>query len=173
MAGTIPDEHLVEHIRAGDDEAAELLFARHHEALLAFCRHMLGGRAAGASAVRSAFTQALGILRRHDRPVNFKVLLFSVARQCCVAALDSRPGAVAATVDLAGLDPEVGRDAELRALLTGLDALPLDQRAVLVLSELAPTRARSSPLSWAAPATRWARSSPRLAWRWSTSRAAT
>src|SRR3954465_374553 len=75
-----PDDELVERVRAGSRAAVEALFDRYHETLLAFCRHMLGSRAAGEEAVVEAYRHAVTALRKHDRPVHFKALLFATAR---------------------------------------------------------------------------------------------
>jgi RNA polymerase sigma factor (sigma-70 family) len=129
------DEQLVEVLRQGVHAAFEVLFARHHEAMLSFCRHMLGRREEAEGVVRASFEQAVRVVRRHDRPVHVKALLFTIARNRCVAALEQRARGDART-DMEGLDPEVMRDVELRLLATELVQLPLDQRAVLLLREL-------------------------------------
>ena len=130
-----PDEQLVEAVRQGSQAAVEVLFDRYHEPMLSFCRHMLGRLEEAEDAVRASFEQAVGVVRRHDRPVHIKALLFTVARNRCVAALESL-ARVDARVDLRGLDPEVARDAELQLLAAAVGRLPLDQRAVLLLREL-------------------------------------
>lgn len=129
------DELLVEAVRQGVHAAVEVLFDRHNEALLSFSRHMLGRHEEAEDVVRAGFEQALRVVRRHDRPVHLKALLFTIARNRCVAALESRPRGDA-RVDLHGLDPEVARDADLQQLAGALGRLPLDQRAVLLLREL-------------------------------------
>ena len=127
---SLSDDELVERVRAGSAAAVAALFERHHRALLSFCRHMLGRRAAGEAAVVESFRQALATLRKHDRPVHFSALLFAIARNRCGAAAPDK------TVETAGLDPEVARDHELSALLAALGDLPPDQRAALLLTEL-------------------------------------
>ena len=127
---SLSDDELVERVRAGSAAAVAALFERHHRALLSFCRHMLGRRAAGEAAVVESFRQALATLRKHDRPVHFTALLFAIARNRCGAAAPDK------TVETAGLDPEVARDHELSALLAALGDLPPDQRAALLLTEL-------------------------------------
>src|SRR5436309_1011890 len=127
---SLSDDELVERVRAGSAAAVAALFERHHRALLSFCRHMPGGRAAGEAALAYSFRQALSRLRKHDRPVHSSALLFAIARNRCGAAAPDK------TVETAGLDPEVARDHELSALLAALGDLPPDQRAALLLTEL-------------------------------------
>ena len=130
-----PDDQLVDAVRQGVQAAVEVLFDRYHEPMLSFCRHMLGRHEDAEDAVRAGFEQAVRVVRRHDRPVHIKPLLFTIARNRCVAALESRPRSDA-RMDLRGLDPEVARDAELQLLAADVGRLPLDQRAVLLLREL-------------------------------------
>ena len=126
------DDELVDRVRFGSQAAVEALFDRHHEGLLAFCRHMLGGRAAGEDAVVAAFRQALTALRRHDRPVRLNALLYATAR----TRFGTLAGAHAEATETVGLHPEVRRDPELRAALQAVAELPADQRAALLLVEL-------------------------------------
>src|SRR3954453_4605679 len=126
------DDELVERVRAGSRAAVEALFERHHETLLAFCRHMLGSRAAGEEAVVEAFRHAIAALRKLDRPVHLKALLFAIARNR-FGVLHSGHGEKAETV---GLHADVRRDPEVRAALQALGELPHDQRAALLLVEL-------------------------------------
>ena len=125
----LPDDQLVERIRAGTPLAVEALVARHHEALLTFCRHMLGRLEPAEAIAAASLDQAIAAVRRHDRPVHIRALLFAIARgRCGAARLEG--------TDLHGLDPEVRRDPELRALVDGIGRLPADQRAALLLAEL-------------------------------------
>ena len=125
----LPDDQVVERIRAGAPLAVEALVARHGDALLAFCRHMVGRLAPGEAIVAASFEQAVLAVRRHDRPVHIRALLFAIARgRCAAAKVDG--------TDVHGLDPEVRRDAELRAVVDGIARLPADQRAALLLAEL-------------------------------------
>jgi DNA-directed RNA polymerase specialized sigma24 family protein len=131
----LSDDQLVERVRSGSEAAVEKLFARHQLPLLAFCRHMLGRRDRGEAAVRESFAQALGTVRMHDRPVHLKALLFAIARNRCLVMLDRMPQR-AGDVELHGLDAEVARDPELRALVGVVGSLPSDQRAALLLAQL-------------------------------------
>src|SRR3954452_15668942 len=126
------DDELVDRVRFGSQAAVEGLLGAHHAGLLAFCRHMLGGRAAGEDAVVAAFRQALTALRRHDRPVRLNALLYATARTRFGTLADGH----AEATETVGLHPEVRRDLELRAALRAVAELPADQRAALLLVEL-------------------------------------
>ena len=56
--GRIGDERLARLVAGGDEAAFEVLYDRHHAALLAFCRHMLGNREDGEDALQQAFLRA-------------------------------------------------------------------------------------------------------------------
>jgi DNA-directed RNA polymerase specialized sigma24 family protein len=132
----LSDELLVERVRAGSPAAVDALFERYHLPLLAFCRHMLGRRDRAEGAVRDSFGQSLGAVRKHDRPVHLKALLFTIARNRSLAMLESSPARAGDGLELDGLDPLLRRDAELRALAGVVASLPPDQRAALLLAQL-------------------------------------
>src|SRR4051794_1769788 len=132
----LSDEQLVERVRAGSPAAVEALFERYHLPLLAFCRHMLGRRDRAEGAVRESFGQSLGALRKHDRPVHLKALLFTIARNRCLTMIEASPVRAGDALELDGLDPLLRRDGELRAMAGVVAALPPDQRAALLLAQL-------------------------------------
>src|SRR5436309_5604435 len=121
----LSDELLVERVRAGSPAAVEALFDRHQLPLLAFCRHMLGRRDRAESAVRESFAQSLGAVRKHDRPVHLKALLFTIARNRCLTMLEAAPVRAGDALELDGLDALLRRDGELRAMAGAIAALPL------------------------------------------------
>jgi len=133
------DERLVELARAGNDAAFEQLYERHHRAILAFCRHMLASREEAEDAVQHTFLSTYRHLRTSTRELQLRPWLFAVARNRCLSIIRARRD----TVDLEhhepateGLAAEVERRADLRELLADLAALPEEQRAALVLTEI-------------------------------------
>ena len=54
----LDDEHLAMLVGRGDSSAFETLYDRHHAALLAFCRHMVGNREDGEDVLQQAFLRA-------------------------------------------------------------------------------------------------------------------
>jgi DNA-directed RNA polymerase specialized sigma24 family protein len=131
----VSDEQLVARVRKGDPEAGRVIFQRHHKPLLAFCRHLLGNRLEAEQVVRHSCGQALGTLRRHDRPVELHVWLYAVARSRCLAVL-ARRGDRPGKTDHEGLADAVAARPDLKALLAELAEMPDEQRAVVVLAEL-------------------------------------
>jgi RNA polymerase sigma factor (sigma-70 family) len=133
------DQRLVEQARAGSEAGFEALFRRYHQALLAYCRRMLGSEAEAEDAVQQTFLAAYLTLGRLERPVAFRAWLFGIARHRCLSVLRMRrdqgvepapePASDRLVADI------VARD-DLRAVLSDLAELPDEQRAAIVLAEL-------------------------------------
>src|SRR4051812_46213814 len=135
----LPDERLVERVRAGDDTAFEAIYDRYHRPLLAFSRHMVGSQEEAEDVLQHTFIAAYRSLRGSDEPMQLKAWLFAIARNRSLSVLRSRrEHADIEDVNPAteGLADEVQRRADLQEILVDLQHLPEDQRAALVLSEL-------------------------------------
>jgi RNA polymerase sigma factor (sigma-70 family) len=132
------DAHLVDLVRAGDDDAFEVLYERHVAGILGFCRHMLGSQEEAEDAVQQTFVAAHGALRRDGREIVLKPWLYTIARNRCLSMLRARREQPAELVELstAGLDEQVEQRADLRELVEDVQRLPEQQRAALLLSEL-------------------------------------
>jgi RNA polymerase sigma factor (sigma-70 family) len=133
------DDRLVEAFRAGDDSAFEVLYERHASGVLGFCRHMLGSHEEAEDAVQQTFVSAHRALLRDDREISFKAWLFTIARNASLSMLRARREQASEVLEVpstTGLAEEVEHRRELRQLLAGLQDLPDDQRAALVLTEL-------------------------------------
>jgi RNA polymerase sigma factor (sigma-70 family) len=135
------DERLVALVRHGDERAFEAIYDRHNRGILAFCRHMLGSREEAEDAVQHTFLSAYRALRDSEQDVALRPWLYAIARNRCLSMLRARreddPLADAAEPSVAGLAAEVERREDLRQLLRDLHRLPDDQRAALVLAEVA------------------------------------
>src|SRR3954447_11097704 len=130
------DERLVELVRLGSEPAFEVVFDRHHRALLGFCRHMLGSVEEAEDAVQHTFAAAYSSLLRSERPVELRPWLFTIARNRCLTLLRTRrerPVDEVPEPSTEHLSAQVLRREELRAMLGDLAALPDDQRAALLL----------------------------------------
>lgn len=134
------DERLVEIFRAGEESAFELLYERHAGGVLGFCRHMLGSHEEAEDAAQQTFVSAHRALLRDDREMSFKAWLFTIARNTSLSMLRARREQASEAFEppsTTGLAEEVERRSDLRQLVAGLQDLPDDQRAALVLTELA------------------------------------
>jgi RNA polymerase sigma factor (sigma-70 family) len=133
------DARLVELVRAGDDGAYEALADRHLPVLLSFSRHMLGSREEAEDAVRHTMAEFRD-LARAGKPIDVRPCLFTIAWKRCLSILRARIAVAPEPAPPPSLDRlavAVERHEEARVLLAGLARLPDDQRAALLLAELA------------------------------------
>src|SRR5215210_343557 len=133
------DERLVGQLRRGNDAAFEVLYDRHHSAVLSYCRHMLGSRDEAEDALQQAFVSAHADIVSSDKPIRFKAWIFTIARNRCLSILRARreqPSEDLDRISTEGLGEQVQQREELRELLSDLHELPDDQRSALILSEL-------------------------------------
>ena len=139
---TAPDDRLVAALRRGDEKAFEEIYDRHHRALLAFCRHMLGSHEEAEDALQRVFVSAHRHLSDRSEHVNLKPWLYTIARNRCLSMLRARRETLA--LDDVGepscsglaLAEEVELGEDLKEMLGDIARLPDDQRAALVLAEL-------------------------------------
>jgi RNA polymerase sigma factor (sigma-70 family) len=138
LLGALADDKLVEHVRAGDERAFEVVYDRYHRGLLAFCRHMLGSADEAEDALQQTFVSAHADLLRSKRPIRLKPWLYTIARNRCLSLLRARREQASELVEPAtiGLSDEVETRMELRALLADMERLPEQQRAAIVLAEV-------------------------------------
>src|SRR3954447_13993502 len=130
------DERLVELVRLGSEPAFEVVFDRHHRALLGFCRHMLGSVEEAEDAVQHTFASAYTSLLDSDRAIDLRPWLYTIARNRCLTLLRARrerPVEEVPEPATEHLSAQVLRREELRAMLGDLAALPDDQREALLL----------------------------------------
>ena len=136
----LDDGRLAALAATGDERAFEALYDRHHRALLGFCRHMLGTREEAEDALQQTFLRAHGALAARGAPAELRPWLFTIARNCCLTMLSARRPVADGEREHAsaeGLGEQVQVRADLQALVTDVERLPDDQRAALVLAELA------------------------------------
>jgi len=138
LSRLLSDERLVEQIRGGSEAAFEAVYDRHHRGLLAFCRHMLASQEEAEDAVQQTFISAYRDLTTSDKPIRLKAWLYTIARNRCLSLLRARREQPVDELELptAGLSDAVLEREDLRRLLADVRALPEDQRAAIVLSEV-------------------------------------
>jgi RNA polymerase sigma factor (sigma-70 family) len=136
----LDDERLARLVHKGDDSAFGVIYDRHHAALLAFCRHMVGNREDGEDALQQTFLRAHRALREHRAPDALRPWLFAIARNRCRTLIAARRPVAVPVDDVEpsydGFSEDVARRADLRELVADLGRLPEDQRGALVLFEL-------------------------------------
>jgi RNA polymerase sigma factor (sigma-70 family) len=136
----LDDSRLAARVHKGDAAAFEVLYDRHHRALLSFCRHMLGNAEDGEDALQQTFLRAHKALEAGQLPDTVRPWLFAIARNRCKTMLAARREACVPVDEvessLDGLADDVAVRADLRELVADLARLPEEQRAALVLFEL-------------------------------------
>src|SRR5215211_6233619 len=139
-AGRLDDGRLAELAASGDERAFEAIYDRHHRALLAFCRHMLGSQDESEDALQQTFLRAHRSLLGQGAPDGLRPWLYAIARNRCLTMLAARKAAAMPVEEIEpatdGLSAGVEERADLRALLGDIARLPDDQRSALVLAEI-------------------------------------
>jgi len=138
--GRLDDGRLAQLAARGDERAFEVLYDRHHRALLGFCRHMLRSGDEAEDALQQTFLRAHRALITYGAPTDPRPWLYTIARNHCCTELATRRRelpADAAAPHADGPGEQVQTRADLRAVVADVERLPDDQRAALVLAELA------------------------------------
>ena len=131
------DERLVDYVRNASQPAFEVLYDRHHRAILAFCRHMLSDATEAEDAVQHVFMSAYRDLVGSDKVIQLKPWLYTIARNRCLTILRGRRETAVDEIDtpsLENLADTVQKRQDLQDLLRDVAHLPEEQRAALVLS---------------------------------------
>lgn len=136
------DERLIQLLRAGNDGAFEVLFARYRTRLLAFCRHMLGSKEDAEDILQEVFAAAYNAILADSRTIQARPWLYRIARNRCLNHLrrpvadgretmdDQLWSGGTSTADI------VHKRADLRHLLADVQKLPETQRTALLLREI-------------------------------------
>jgi len=141
------DEALAQRARAGDRQAFARLVRRHQERVFGFLLRMLGARDEAMDLTQDAFLKAWNALPGWKPEARFTTWLFQIARNTALDLLRRRQRiefvplddetADGETRDAAPLPEERLADRQRIELLErALDALPAEQREILLLREL-------------------------------------
>jgi RNA polymerase sigma factor (sigma-70 family) len=136
------DERLISLLRAGNNAAFDVLFARYRTRLIAFCRHMLGSKEDAEDILQDVFAAAYNAILADSREINARPWLYRIARNRCLNHLrrpvpdgrdtmdDQLFGGGVSAADI------VHKRADLRNLLEDVQRLPETQRTALLLREI-------------------------------------
>jgi RNA polymerase sigma factor (sigma-70 family) len=80
------DRRLVAAVRAGDDRAFELLFARYHGRIESYVRGMVRDHGRAEDVTQEVFIAALRRMRETEREINFKPWIYEIAKNACIDA---------------------------------------------------------------------------------------
>ena len=144
MADT-SDGTLVARALAGERHAFGLLVTRHQDRMLAYAKYMGFGDAQAQDLVQDAFIRSYRHLRRCGDPDRFSGWLFKILSNLCRTAGSRRarhavramePLEAGLVSDAPGPDAAAETNQTKEMVRTALDAVPPDQREVLVLMYL-------------------------------------
>ena len=80
------DQQLVAALRAGDDRAFELLYARYHGRIESYVRGMVRDHGRAEDVTQEVFIAALRRMRETERDINFKPWIYEIAKNACIDA---------------------------------------------------------------------------------------
>jgi RNA polymerase sigma factor (sigma-70 family) len=136
----LSDERLAKLARRGSERAFATLYERHHQALYRYCLSIVRDPQDAQDALQSALTRALAALQASERDLAVRPWLFRIAHNEAVSILRKRRGEDRALDEQEPSPISVERTVEQRermsALVADLQALPLRQRAALLMREL-------------------------------------
>ena len=136
------DERLVTLIRRGSTAAFEVLVARYHARLLAFCRHLLGSREDAEDVLQEVFSAAFNAILDDDRPINVRPWLYRIARNRSLNHLRRIQAVGVDSMDVhlsehgTTTADKVHDREEFRLLVSDIHGLAETQRTALVLREM-------------------------------------
>ena len=146
------DDALVAAVRAGDDRAFEVLYARYQRVVTAYARGMLRDHGRAEDVTQEVFISALRRLRATQGPLAFKAWIHEIAKNACIDAWrrSSRAQVVSYEVDeglgaddrgrLVSADPapeaQVHTRLELEQLQGAFEGLSDAHHEILVMREL-------------------------------------
>lgn len=156
------EQPLLARLRAGEQRALGEIYDRHHEAVRAFARRLVGDDAIAEDLVHEVFVALPRLIRRFEGHGSLRAFLSGVAinharhhvrsasrRRAALERMGSEPAQRVASPHDAAEDR-----AFLRALHRALDTLPLEQRVAFVLCDVEErTSAEAADIAGAAEAT--------------------
>lgn len=153
------DTLLVERLRRGELDAVGEVYDRHHAAVRAFARRLVGDEHAAEDLLHEVFVSLPAAMKRFQGGSSLRTFLVSIAVNHARHHLRGAARRRAAMDRLALEPPQSPPDPErqadraslARALDRALDALPLDQRVAFVLCEVEERTSREAAEITGAP----------------------
>jgi len=142
-----PDAALVLACRRGEGEAFAALIARHRDGVYSFVRHVVGHEADAQDLAQEAFVRAYAALDRFRVGAPFEPWLYTIAANLCRShlrkarwrpwSLDTYRQAEELPASRSADPAHVAEQRDLsRRLQSAIQALPAEQRIILVLRHL-------------------------------------
>ena len=122
----------MQRLSAGEPQALDLLFRRHHERVHALCARLAGDGLVADDLVQETFLRVLRFARSFEQRARFTTWLYRIARNVCLDHI-AQERRRASAVETEGVTQTTG-DPRLDVLEQALQRLPETMRAALVLS---------------------------------------
>jgi RNA polymerase sigma factor (sigma-70 family) len=136
----LSDERLARLASRGSERAFATLYERHHQALYRYCLSIVRNPQDAQDALQSALVRALAALRASERDLAVRPWLFRIAHNEAVSILRKRRGGDRELDEQEpsplSVEDSFERRERLSTLVSDLQALPLRQRAALLMREL-------------------------------------
>jgi RNA polymerase sigma-70 factor (ECF subfamily) len=137
----VEDELVMREVREGDVGRLEVLFDRHHPAILHYFQYLTSNRALSEDLAQEVFFRILKYRHTYQPDSNFRAWLYQIARHVYASQLDRRKSEVAMPEEapeirgtLTPPDREFQKKQEALILRRALAAMPGEKREVLILS---------------------------------------
>ena len=130
------DELLIKRIRAGDEDASEILVRKYYLQIMRFCGWQCGNTDLAEDLAQETFLKAFKSLDQYQKKGHFKAWLYSVAKSVCIDEFRKRRIESETAFDIYELGSdslEIKRledDDEIRHMMA---SLPKDQKEALLL----------------------------------------
>jgi RNA polymerase sigma factor (sigma-70 family) len=136
----LSDERLARLVSRGSERAFATLYERHHQALYRYCLSIVRNPQDAQDALQSSLARALAALQASERDLAVRPWLFRIAHNEAVSILRKRRGADRVLDEqepsLLSVERTFEERERLGRLVSDLQALPLRQRAALLMREL-------------------------------------
>jgi len=130
----ITDEELIRQIRAGDEEAADILVKRYYTDILRYCKRHIIDQNLAEDATQETFYRVFRSLMRYQDKERFRAWLYMIARNICIDENRKQKNTIPLELEDIGEESnnihQIENSDEIEQLLS---VLPAEQREAILL----------------------------------------
>jgi len=130
----ITDEELIKQIRAGDEEAADILVKRYYADILRYCKRHIIDQNLAEDATQETFYRVFRSLMRYQDKERFRAWLYMIARNICIDENRKQKNTIPLELEDIGEESnnihQIENSDEIEQLLS---VLPAEQREAILL----------------------------------------
>ena len=130
----ITDEELIRQIRAGDEEAADILVKRYYTDILRYCKRHIIDQNLAEDATQETFYRVFRSLMRYQDKERFRAWLYMIARNICIDENRKQKNTIPLELEDIGEESneihQIENSDEIEQLLS---VLPEEQREAILL----------------------------------------